>query len=179
MMRTVFAICWIALFTSATIAQEGTSGDAGKLVEGVVSKLYPAKPPYSPYAGRKFPTRPLFGETHLHTSLSMDAGLTGARIGPEDAYRFAKGEEVISSTGLPARLSRPLDFLVVADHSDNMGMAPDFFAGKPEVIADPRTRRWYDMLQAGNIGDAINELITAFSDGDFPETMQYLPGTAA
>ena len=50
---------------------------------------------------------------------------------PSDAYRFAKGEEVTASSGQPAKLSRPLDFLVVADHSDNMGFFPDLLAGKP------------------------------------------------
>ena len=94
--------------------------------------MFPSKPPYSPYAGRNFPTRPFFGDTHLHTSFSMDAGAFGARLGPRDAYRFARGEEVTASSGQPAKLSRPLDFLVVADHSDNMGFFPDLFAGKPE-----------------------------------------------
>ena len=78
-----------------------------------------------------FRTRPFFGDTHLHTSFSMDAGAFGARLGPRDAYRFAKGEEVTSSTGQPAKLSRPLDFLVVADHSDNMGFFPDLLAASP------------------------------------------------
>jgi hypothetical protein len=80
--------------------------------------------PYSPYAGRDFPSRVFWGDTHLHTSYSMDAGAFGARLGPRDAYRFAKGEEVISSTGQHVKLARPLDFLVVADHSDNMGFFP-------------------------------------------------------
>ena len=92
-------------------------------------KVFP-KPPYSPYAGRNYPTRPYFGDTHLHTSFSMDAGAFGARLTPRDAYRFARGEEVTASSGQPVKLSRPLDFLVVADHSDNMGFFPDLFAGK-------------------------------------------------
>ncbi len=181
MTRAAFAIgiCSIGLFAGAAMAQDVVSGDAGTLIEGVASKLFPAKPPYSPYAGRNFPTRPLFGDTHLHTSLSMDAGMTGTTVGPEDAYRFAKGEEVVSSTGQPVKLSRPLDFLVVADHSDNMGLAPDFFSGKPEILADPRARRWYDLVKAGKFGEAVEEMLPAFSQGDFPKTMQYLPGTAA
>ena len=78
-----------------------------------------------------YPTRVYFGDTHLHTAMSMDAGLFGNRLGVEDAYRFARGEELTASSGTKAKLSRPLDFLVVADHSDNMGFAPDLFAGKP------------------------------------------------
>ena len=78
--------------------------------------------------GRNFPTRPLFGDQHLHTSFSFDAGVFGARLTPRDAYRFARGEEITASSGQKAKLSRPLDWLVVADHSDNMGFFPDLLA---------------------------------------------------
>ena len=101
-------------------------------IKAAAEKLFPTKRAYSPYAGRNFPSRPFFGDTHLHTSFSFDAGAFGARLGPADAYRFAKGEQVTASSGQPAKLSRPLDFLVVADHSDNMGFFPDLLAGKPE-----------------------------------------------
>jgi hypothetical protein len=84
--------------------------------KAALEKVIPTKPPYSPYAGRNFPTRALFGDTHLHTSFSMDAGAAGARPTPSDAYRFARGEEVTASSRQPEKLSRPLDFLVVADH---------------------------------------------------------------
>ncbi len=175
----LIAVCCAGLFINTAVAQNVVSGDAGTLSEEVAAKLFPAKPPYSPYAGRNFPTRPLFGDTHLHTSLSMDAGMTGTTVGPVDAYRFAKGEEVLSSTGQPVRLSRPLDFLVVADHSDNMGLAPDFFAGKPEILADPTARRWYNMIKSGQVSEAFSELLVAFTTVGLPETMQYLPGTPA
>ena len=73
---------------------------------------------YSPYAGRAYPTQVYWGDTHLHTGLSMDAGAFGNRLGLDEAYRFARGEEVTSATGVQAKLSRPLDFLVISDHSD-------------------------------------------------------------
>ncbi|MGZ8460463.1 MAG: DUF3604 domain-containing protein, partial [Candidatus Deferrimicrobiaceae bacterium] len=95
--------------------------DAGVLDKESAEKAFPSKPIYSPYAGRNFPTRPLFGDTHLHTGFSFDAGAFGARLTPRDAYKFARGEEIPSNTGQPVKLSRPLDFLVVADHSDGMG----------------------------------------------------------
>jgi len=79
---------------------------------------------YSPYLDDTYPDDVFFGDTHLHTSYSTDAGLFGNRIGPEEAYRFARGEEVVSSSGVKARLLRPLDFLVVADHSENLGLVP-------------------------------------------------------
>ena len=101
----------------------------------------------------------------------MDAGAFGARLAPRDAYRFAKGEEVIASSGQPAKLARPLDFLVVADHSDGMGFFPQLFAGKPEMLADPTGRRWYNLIQSGRGADAAIEIIDSFSQGTFPKAI--------
>ncbi len=140
-----------------------------------LQKLYPGRP-YSPYAGGAVPTRVYWGDTHLHTAVSMDAGAFGARLNPEDAYRFARGEEVMASSGQPARLARPLDFLVVADHSDGMGLFPDLLAGNPSVLADPSGRRWYDMIMAGQGVDAALELIDSFSRGTMPPALVYDPG---
>ena len=147
--------------------------------KATAEKAHPKKAPYSPYAGRDFPTRPLFGDTHLHTAFSMDAGAFGARLDPEDAYRFARGEEIKSNSGQLVKLSRPLDFLVVADHSDNMGFFPDLFAGKPELLADPTGRKWYDMIQSGKGGEAAMEIIIAFSHNTFPKDLMYFPGSTA
>jgi hypothetical protein len=157
-------------------AQEPAHTDIGTLDKETAERAQ-GKRPYSPYADRNFPTRPFFGDTHLHTSFSMDAGAFGCRLGPREAYRFARGEQVMASSGQPAKLSRPLDFLVVADHSDNMGFFPDLFAGKPEVLADPVGRKWYDMIQSGKGGEAAIEIIVAFSHGTFPKDLMYFPGT--
>jgi hypothetical protein len=139
-----------------------------------LSDLYSGKS-YSPYAQRGFPTRPLWGDSHLHTMASMDAGAFGNRLGLEDAYRFARGEEVVSTTGVPVKLSRPLDWLVIADHSDNMGLFPDLLAGNPEMLADPTGRDWYDRLQAGDGVSVALEIISLFSQGEFPEALMYTP----
>ncbi|MDT3684068.1 MAG: DUF3604 domain-containing protein [Pseudorhodoplanes sp.] len=152
-------------------------GISGTLEKEQADKAFPAKPPYSPYANRDFPTRPLFGDTHLHTSFSFDAGAFGARLGPRDAFRFARGEQITASSGQPVKLSRPLDFLVVADHSDNMGFFPDLLAGKPEILADPKGKRWYEMIQSGKGGEAALEIIFSFTDGTFPKDLIYNPGT--
>jgi hypothetical protein len=149
--------------------------------QGEAESAFPAQDHYSPYAGRNFPTGVFWGDTHLHTGMSMDAGAFGARLVPEDAYRFARGEELTSSTGLRAKLSRPLDFLVVADHSDNMGFFPRLYAGDPEMLADPTGKKWYEMVQAGGqqgVAAAV-EIIEAFSQGTFPEKLKSLPGNAA
>jgi len=156
---------------------EDLTTDAGTLDSEMAAKAHPAKAHYSPYAGRNFPARPFFGDTHLHTAMSFDAGMFGARLGPVDSYRFAKGEELTSASGQRVRLSRPLDFLVVADHSDFMGLAPDFLGGKPEVLADPTARRWFELISEGKPGEAFNELLPLYGAGKMPATMQYLPGS--
>ncbi len=144
-----------------------------------LSDLYPGKA-YSPHAQRAFPSRPLWGDTHLHTALSVDAGLFGARLGLEEAYQFARGEEVISSTGQPVKLGRPLDWLVIADHSDALGFVQDLAAGAPGILAFEEGRRWHAGLEQG--GDAAVaatlDLITTFAQGKIPPEMMadYSPG---
>ena len=145
--------------------------------EAVLSDAYQGKS-YSPYAGRGFPTLPLWGDSHLHTAVSFDAGAFGNRLGVRDAYRFARGEEVVASTGTPARLSRPLDWLVIADHSDNMGFFPDLLAGSPHLLADPTGRDWYNRILAGDGVAVALELIGMFSQGKFPEALTYTPDSA-
>ena len=142
---------------------------------------FPVQKHYSPYAGRGFPTKVFWGDTHLHTGMSMDAGAFGARLLPEDAHRFARGEELTSSTGLKVKLSRPLDFLVVADHSDNMGFFPRLNAGDPKMLADPTGKRWYGMIQAGGQEGvkAAVEIIQGLTNNTFPPALASLPGTDA
>jgi hypothetical protein len=106
-------------------------------------------PGYSPYAGRNFPTRVYWGDTHLHTSLSLDARAFGVTLGPEDAYRFARGEEVAASHGERVKLSRPLDWLVVTDHSDAMGAMNEIVAGNPDLMRDPLLKDWHDRINQG------------------------------
>ena len=145
--------------------------------EEVLSNAYRGTE-YSPYAGRGFPSRVYWGDTHLHTGLSFDAGAFGNTLGLEEAYRFARGEEVTTSTGQRARLSRPLDFLVIADHSDNMGLFLDLVAGKPNIVADPMGKEFYDRLQAGDGVNVALDLIRMFSQGiSFPEALTYGPDT--
>jgi hypothetical protein len=165
----------VCLAASLPASAQPAQTDIGTFDAEQAAKLFATKRPYSPYAGRNFPTRPLFGDTHLHTAFSFDAGAFGARLVPSDAYRFAKGEEVTASSGQPAKLSRALDFLVVADHSDNMGFFPDLLAGKPAIMADPGGRKWHDMIVGGQGAQAAIEMIVAFSQGKFPKDLIYTP----
>jgi hypothetical protein len=174
----VALMLFVATAPCVLASGESVVTDTGTLDAETAQELS-RKVPYSPYAGRTYPMRPFFGDTHLHTAMSMDAGAFGCRLGPRDAYRFAKGQEITASSGQAVRLSRSLDFLVVADHSDNMGFFPDLFAGKPQMLADPTGKRWYDMVQSGKGADAAIEIVIAFSQGKFPPALMYLPGTAA
>jgi len=171
-----------AMLTLILVFSQSSFSAGGGLVTDDTSSLVSVgeKETYSPYAQRDFPDTPLWGDTHLHTAISFDAGAFGATLLPADAYRFARGEEVISSTGLPVRLSRPLDFLVVADHSDNMGLFPELHSGAPFVMASEKGRKWYAMINAGGQEGvkAAAEIIAAFSQGKFPKELESLPGTS-
>jgi hypothetical protein len=138
---------------------------------------------YSPYAERNVPERPLWGDSHLHSSLSVDAGLFGNTLPPREAYRFARGEQVTSATGQPVRLSRPLDWLVLADHSDGMGLIADLRTGTPEVLAHEQGARWSTDLRAGGEAGvaAALDLITTFANDKVDPDLfsSYQPGSKA
>ena len=74
--------------------------------------------PISGHADDRLPEL-FWGDTHVHSSYSLDANLfNNFTLGPETAYRFARGERVQTGAGATAMLSRPLDFLVVSDHAE-------------------------------------------------------------
>lgn len=127
---------------SAAIEQRTASGDGTQSIGSNAAG-------YLPDPDRRFPERVLWGDQHVHTGWSADAGLSGTTLDPEDAVRFALGHEVTSSTGLPMRLERPLDWIAVTDHSDAMGTFNQLAAGNPEFLADATSKRWYDLMQAG------------------------------
>ena len=110
----------------------------------------PPKPEYSPYLEHNYPDRVFWGDTHVHTSYSTDAGMIGNRLGPDEAYRFAKGEEITSSIGVRARLARPLDFLVVTDHAENLGLAPMIAESNPDLLKTAFGRKVHDLVRGGN-----------------------------
>jgi len=137
--------------------------------------------PYSPYANRAFPTRPFFGDTHVHTALSADAGGGGTTVMPRDSYRLARGEQIVSNTGQPVKLSRPLDFYMITDHSDAMGAITDILSGAPNILADEQGRQFHDAFAKG--GDdariAAQELTKQFAQGNISPALNYQPGNPA
>ena len=98
--------------------------------------------PYSPYVDRSYPTRVYWGDTHVHTYLSGDAYTLGTLLTPDDAYRFARGETVRATGGEDVRLRRPLDFLMVADHAENLGVIPRLAVGDPRLLKTEDGRRF-------------------------------------
>jgi hypothetical protein len=166
-----------------TLVMQGLvcASDIGSPDPDVIKGLYPGKA-YSPYAQRSFPSHVYWGETHLHTGLSLDAGLFGCILNHEDAYRFARGEEIKSSTGLSVKLGRPMDWIVITDHSDMMGLAFDIQEGASNVMAVPKGKEWHQGFEKGGeaAGKAAFDLITHFAQMKFPEQLlkDYSPGSS-
>lgn len=125
---------------------------------------------YSPYAFRNFPDKVFFGDMHIHSDLSPDAGLLGTSLTAADVYRAARGETVMSNTGQPFRLVRPLDFLVLTDHAEAMGLAPMIRESSPVLLSSKRGREVWEAFNAGRESamKAFGGLLAAVSAGTDP-----------
>jgi hypothetical protein len=161
--RTAALMLAFALSVTGTTAN--AQGQVGEMTMTAKDAERFEKRDFSPYAGRNFPTRPLWGDTHIHTTNSLDARGLGVSVTPAGAYRFARGEEIVSSGGIPVKLSRPLDWLVVADHSDAMGAMNEIIAGNATLMRDPKVRDWYDRISQGGQAafEATFEVIETFA----------------
>jgi hypothetical protein len=167
---TAFVILSFALGVSQPSTASDVLPDKGKITTDKKLAVGIAQSDYSPYAGRDFPHQVFFGDTHLHTAVSVDAG-TMNTVGQEDAFRFARGEEITTTHGLRARLSRPLDFLVLTDHAEMYGLMPQLLSGDPAILATEMGKRWYDMLKTGDpqkTFDAAMEIVASLSKKDPP-----------
>ena len=166
----------IALMLAASaVAQEDDA-----VSPEMAQTVYKARP-YSPYADRGFPTMVLFGDTHVHTALSADAGGGGTRLLPRDAYRFARGEQVISNTGQPVKLQTPMDFFMITDHTDGMGAIVDILKGAPNIVADPTGKEFHEAFAKGGAeaGQAAKDMTAMFAQGKIPAALNYQPGNPA
>ena len=173
LVAVVMAATFVTVLSSNTFAQEPPP-EAASLEKAFTEDRF------SPYANRNFPSRALWGDTHLHTSISMDAGAIGNRLGPEEAYRFARGEEVTSSTGVKAKLSRALDFLVISDHSDNMGLFTLLYEADPVLVSKSKiARELSDKIRRGGKSgmEAAMYIIDQFANGTLDKSLDVLPGT--
>src|SRR5271157_2020945 len=185
----VLALAFASGFSSpkASQAQSESSGQEGVAAKGAFqadeeSETQAPQPgatgnwnrDYSPYANRKYPTHVYFGDTHHHTANSGDAFMAGDRLGPEDSYKFARGEQVTSSSGVPVKLSRPMDFLVISDHAEGLGVMYQVYDGNPVMMADPTLARWSKALKAGgeDARAAMNELVSDQAQGKLPPVVK-------
>jgi uncharacterized protein DUF3604 len=117
------------------------------------------KKEYSPYVDDYFPNNVYFGDTHLHTSWSADIGMAGATLGPDEAYRISRGETITAHSGWKAKLIRPLDFIVVADHAENLGVADFIRRSDPIILANKVGKKWHDLNKAGKGYEAFLEWV--------------------
>jgi hypothetical protein len=136
-------------------------GSAGGLA--VPATAEPAEG-YGAVEAHAYPREVLFGDTHVHTELSGDAFALGTRLGPEEAYRFAKGEKIRATGGSSVRLQRPLDFLLIADHAENLGVVRAVAVGDERLPDTPARRKWSDFL-AGLA--ALEDVLNAESGEEF------------
>lgn len=174
MKPTPFVILVPALVTLAlcAIAQDkATVSDQGRINAEAAGKAFP-KRGFSPYANRNYPTRIFWGDQHVHTGWSVDAGAFGATLGPEEALRFARGEQVMSSLGEPVKLSRPLDWVAITDHSDAAGTIFEIRDGNPSLMTDPLLRKWHEMMVSGKGVEAASEMIAAQSNNKVPAALK-------
>ena len=129
---------------------------------------------YSTSVGKAYPQNVYWGDTHLHTRNSADAySLGNMNLTPADAYRFARGQEVTAHNGMPVKLRRPLDFLVVSDHAEYLGGYYRFNVGDPLVTDTKAGKQWAGYLEAGDPVSMIRAFTASMSDPDnhypFPE----------
>jgi hypothetical protein len=137
-------------------------------INSIASAEQDTKKEYSPYVGKQYPMNVYFGDTHLHTSYSPDASVVGnSKLGPEEAFKLAKGEEVTAHNGMKVKLIRPLDFLVVSDHAEYLGLLPLIRAQDPNLMKDPKAQRWYKLLNGSEDDQmtAIFEIIGEITKG--------------
>jgi hypothetical protein len=143
--------CWL------TFRQAATAQDAGK----PSPENLKAPKDYSPYVDRRYATSVYWGDQHLHTALSADAGMLGDRLGPDEAFRFARGEQLRSSTGQLVQLDRPYDWLVVSDHAEYLGLAQELHAKNTALIESTSGRKWAMAFKEGGPAavEALHELV--------------------
>jgi len=134
--------------------------DTGTLHKG---KIVEQPKPYSPYVEQHFPQQVLFGDMHHHTSLSVDSGLIGNNNSPDVSFRLARGEVVTSNSGQRVKLVRPLDFLVVTDHAEYLGIAKLLNEADPALLATDIGKEWYAAMQ-GDSQEAWETVVSIQND---------------
>lgn len=166
MKQFIFVFSLAIIITSC--GNNASQKESTQSADSVTKEVAPA------VSNTSYPEKVFWGDQHLHTAWSGDAGAAGTTIGPEDALRFAMGEEVKNNSGQPAKLHRPLDWLVVSDHSDGMGVIAYIIDGDPELMKVPLLKKWHDGMTSGNPQLAIetkNDMIHQQSTNNLPKEL--------
>ena len=143
--NAVFAALASVCLAQPVLAQDRVGGTETHLDKNDINLLQ--KKEYSPYLDQSFPNRVLWGNTHVHTSFSFDSGLMGVTLGPEQMFRFVRGEEFVTANGVRVKIDRPLDWLAITDHAEYLGMADQIRTANPDLLATEYGRRWYNMFK--------------------------------
>lgn len=161
----VFFVTALAMGCNNNTGQEESKADSTVTKEAVTNAAV---------SNSKYPERVYWGDQHVHTAWSGDAGASGTTVGPEDAVRFAMGETVKSNTGQDAKLIRPLDWMVVSDHSDGMGVIAYILDGDAELMKVPMIKKWHDGMTSGDPKLAMetkNDMIHQQSNNNLPKEL--------
>jgi hypothetical protein len=168
---SIILMCWLASESAFAHDHQSTGSDLAVSGDNLPQK----DPVYSPYVGQSHPDRVYWGDSHLHTSYSWDAGLVGDTLGPDEAYRFAKGQQIMASSGQPVKLVRPLDWLVVADHAESLGVAVLIERSDPAILASEVGRKTHDLYKKGDVHGAFETWgLNVIVKGDNPLTDENL-----
>ena len=169
MNRTILRLLTFVAIAGVLPAFAQDAGQRQEPDQATVETVFKA-PGYSPYAGRHFPTQVYWGNQHVHTSISVDAGAIGCIVDDEAGYRFSRGEEITTSTGQRVKLSRPMDWVVISDHAEAYGGIVELLRGNPTLLADPTLKRWRGMIMAGGkeAFEAAWEIIRANAENKVP-----------
>ncbi len=122
-------------------------------------------------------TQLFWGDTHLHSSYSTDAFIAGNRTAdPDTAYRLAKGEPVVHPFNrVRVQLQQPLDFLVVSDHAESLGVIGEIFRQNPDMSKAWFWQRWFTAFALGRLRDTIEQpthLTSVVSTGFAPHVIE-------
>ena len=165
---TQIRVCLCALLWGITITLLPVSTVAQEIV--ITEDDLAEEPVYSPYAGRNYADNVYFGDMHFHTENSFDAGLIGTTLSAHDGFRMARGEKVISNTGQPIQLIRPLDFLVITDHAEMIGLASSIRESSPILLSEEWGRWVHERFNAGQAGrmEALTDIVARGTSGVNP-----------
>ena len=102
----------------------------------------------------------LWGDLHVHSNFSFDAYSFGnTSLGPDKAYAFAKGQRVRAPNGEMAQLAEPLDFLLIADHAEYLGLFLGLKRNDPQIMSSKLGKRWFDYFSAGKQSPISREYV--------------------